>query len=144
MTTAQIADAIVTEIASRFCYFSNPEKARLREIVSSQLEAVEGIKQPALPFADVTSRKHGGNKRSLQAAKEGESRRPTQRRAIWLHIHGKEEYGATVEEISKALNIRYTTVSARCSEMKRDGLIKESGKTRPTETSSDADVLIAC
>lgn len=105
------------------------------------MNASPDLSQQAFCF-DVTSTKHRGNRQSVKAAVEGEHRRPSQKRRIWLYIHERGESGATVEEISNELTMRYTTVSARCSEMKTEGIIKASGRTRQTETRSDADVLI--
>jgi len=121
---------------------STGTRKELADLVAQEFSAVAPREQPVLDFSDITASKHNGNRQSLKAAREGESRRPNQRKRIWLYIHEQGGQGATVEEISKALSIRYTTVSARCSEMKRDLLIKESGRTRQTDTQSDADVLV--
>jgi hypothetical protein len=41
-----------------------------------------------------------------------------------------------------SLGLRYTTASARCSELKADGVIVTSGERRPTQTGSMAAVLV--
>lgn len=94
---------------------------------------------------DVTRNRHQGNPQSEAAHRRNKSRSFTQRitifgvlRETWL----RKTDGLTVEEISRVLDMRYTAVSARVSELKREGLVMPSGKTRPTETGSQAAVII--
>jgi Fic family protein len=51
----------------------------------------------------------------------------------------KENGGHTAEEIERKLKLGRSTVSARMSELKRDGVIKRIGR-RPTTTGSTAGV----
>lgn len=142
MTTAeQISDRVIGFLGRR-TMLSTGTREELREIIASEFSAVAPRQQPSLDFTDVTAGRHGGNRQSLLAAKDGESRRPNQRTRIWTWLHERADRGGTVEEISIALDIRYTTVSARAAEMKTEGIIKESGRTRETETKSLASVLV--
>lgn len=62
------------------------------------------------------------------------------RRDILEYIACEGSRGATAEEISDNLEIRYATASARCSELKRDGLIKTVG-ARVTSSGRYAAIL---
>jgi hypothetical protein len=55
----------------------------------------------------------------------------------WFFMHGP----ATCEDAAKALDMRYTTASARISELKMDGLLEFTGDRRKTSGGSFAAVL---
>jgi len=50
--------------------------------------------------------------------------------------------GATTEELCAALDLRMSTGSARCSELRRLGRIIDSGRTRPTSSGRAAAVWL--
>lgn len=142
MTTAESISKEICDWLGRRTMLSTGTRQELHRLVAQKFSAVAPRQQPSLDFSDVTAGRHGGNRQSLLAAKDGESRRPNQRTRIWTWLHERADRGGTVEEISIALDIRYTTVSARAAEMKTEGIIKESGRTRETETKSLASVLV--
>lgn len=55
----------------------------------------------------------------------------------WFFLNGP----ATCEQASIALNVRYSTMSARLSEMKMAGALQFTGERRKTTTGSYAAVL---
>lgn len=140
ITSDKIADEVLKFVCNRV-NVTLGTRLEIRRFVAEQVDPFLPRAQSSLNF-DVCAGKHQGNRQSVKAAKEGESRRPSQRQRIWTWLHERGEVGGTVEEIADALSMRYTSVSARCAELKRDGLVKESGKTRQTETQSDAAVLV--
>lgn len=87
---------------------------------------------------DICGRRSRGSPRSAEAHHLGRARRPSQAKQIIAHLRACG--GATCEEISIALNIRYTTVSARLSELKEAGWIAVVGQRR-TSTGCLADVV---
>jgi hypothetical protein len=92
-----------------------------------------------LDLLDVCARKHRGSKTSAEAHDKVVPRKQALRAMILTFV--KEQlFGATVEEISEALRIRYTTASARVSELKRDGLLRISESRRQTATGCFAAV----
>ncbi len=79
-------------------------------------------------MSDVCARRHRGSAESVNAnaaigPHKGELR---ERILARLRFPGP----ATVKEISSDLNIHYTTVSARLSELKADRLIEKTGERR--------------
>jgi len=66
---------------------------------------------------------------------------PTMRERVYGFI-AHRAHGATNEEITVALDMRMSTVSARTNELKREGRIVESGETRPTTSGRNAAVLV--
>ena len=89
---------------------------------------------------DICSNKHQDNPCSIDAHKAVESSKEILKRQIVTYV--TEARGATTEEISRAIGIRYTTASARCSELKRSGVLVESGRKRLTSSGVPAAVLI--
>jgi hypothetical protein len=104
--------------------------------------------QTAFDFAptpavdDICARKHKGNPQSVEANKQAGSNKARDRQRVVEFIKSRGEYGATTEEASEALELRYTTASARFSDLKRDGLIVESGRTRKTRSGCAAAVCV--
>lgn len=90
---------------------------------------------------DITAARHGGNDESTAAFAKVEPHRQRQREDI-LALLRSVSLGLTVEEISNRLGMRMTSVSARASELKRDHLIRPSGRRRETSTGAGAAVLI--
>lgn len=90
---------------------------------------------------DVCAAKHGGDPMS-EAAHENvrHTKTETQQRILdYLRANGP----AACFEIAEALDIPYTSASARCSEIRRDGRAWPTGRTRKTPTGSWAAVLSA-
>lgn len=139
-TTDQIADAALEYLVPRV-NMTVGTREELRRVILKAAEKLAPSGQGMLAF-DITASKHGGNAQSNAAAHDGQGRRRPQRTRIWVWLHERGTAGGTVEEISQALEMRYTTVSARCAELKAAGTIRESGQTRRTETGSAAAVLI--
>lgn len=81
---------------------------------------------------DICANRHGGNAESVEADKMTDKHRD--RATILAGLQVVPD--ATCEEISEGLNMRYTTVSARMSELKREGLIEPTvrRKTRSGAT----------
>jgi hypothetical protein len=52
------------------------------------------------------------------------------------------DYGFTVDEIESITKDIHQTVSARCTELKQDGLVADSGRTRITRHGRPAEVLV--
>ena len=84
-----------------------------------------------LDLLDICARKHRGSLTSA-AAHAAVVPRKQALRAMILTFVKEQLFGATVEEIAEALRIRYTTASARVSELKRDGLLRIGGQRRTT------------
>lgn len=96
--------------------------------------------QQSLDF-DVCASRHRGNELSQLAHARVAPHASALRGSIydWLLSHGP----ATCEEIANALGLRYTTVSARASELKARGRIIATDQRRATETGCSAAVLKA-
>ena len=81
-----------------------------------------------LPVPDITRRKHGGNEQSEAAFQRVEPHIPAmQAHALeWWRLNGP----ATSKEYSAATGFPLHAVSARLSELKRDGKMIETGERR--------------
>lgn len=66
----------------------------------------------------------------------------TARRGVLDFIAESGEHGATDEEISIALRMRLNTERPRRNELLNDGWIETNGRTRPTDTGTDAAVWV--
>ncbi len=86
---------------------------------------------------DICSNRHGGNEFST-AANPNPHQKSRDRLRIVLHI--RDNGPRTGEEIGKELGMCYSTVSARMSELKREGAIIKVGR-RPTTTGATAGVF---
>lgn len=82
---------------------------------------------------DICANRHGGNAESVAANKRTDKERDAGRIIYLLNECGD----FTCEEVSNHLGMRYTTVSARMSELKRDGLIEPTTR-RKTRTGATA------
>lgn len=92
---------------------------------------------------DICAANHGGNENSVEAhnsIKRGQAQEMRRRVLAFIQMRGAE--GATCEECETALRMSHQTASARCSELKRDGLVHEAG-SRKTRTGRNAAVLKA-
>lgn len=95
------------------------------------------------PAPDITIRRNQGSKYSRKANEATQPAKESRRVIVLKRIQQKAHYGATVEELSQDLNLRYTSASARVSELKADKLIFDSGRSRRTSTGCQAAVLVA-
>jgi hypothetical protein len=94
--------------------------------------------------ADVTARRHGGNPESVAAyAGTAATYRGEQLRTVVAFVAGMGERGATCDEAEIELVLAHQACSARITEAKRDGLIAENGRRRPTRTGRLAAVYVA-
>ena len=93
---------------------------------------------------DLCSRKHRGSPESEAAHAVVVPRKAELHALILGELAWLAEVGAggTCEELSQALQMRYTTCSARCSELLKAGRIRKSGARRPTSTGCLAAVLV--
>jgi len=90
---------------------------------------------------DVCASRHRGNPES-EAANERVAPSKADLRwkiMLWFYEHGP----ATCEQASRALGLRYTTASARLSELKADGFLEITGKRALTSGGSQAALLRA-
>lgn len=94
------------------------------------------------PEEDITRNRHGGADTSEYAfTSTPAERRREQRRKIVALIKARRG-GFTSEEVSMILDIPYTAASARMSELKRDGEIKDGGERRLTTHGKPARVMV--
>lgn len=91
---------------------------------------------------DICANRHGGNAESVAANKRVTPTKAELRISIYDYIASRGAEGATTEEVSIALGIRYTTASARISELEADRWVRKAGR-RPTSGGSTAAVLQA-
>lgn len=66
----------------------------------------------------------------------------TQREKLFLFVAKRKKRGATDFEIREALGLRYSSGCARRQELVKLKLLKESGRTRPTDTGQEAIVWV--
>ena len=95
-----------------------------------------------LDIFDICARNHGGNAESIEANKRASSNKARHRAEILAYIKNQSAAGATCWELEVALGIAHQSCSARCSELKAEGLIVPSGEKRRTQTGSKAAVLV--
>lgn len=80
---------------------------------------------------------------SLEAHARAETSSGKYKRMILDYITFRGVDGSTADELEVALALPHQTCSARCSELKKAGLVRERG-FRLTRTGSKAGVLVAC
>ena len=88
---------------------------------------------------DICSSRHKFNANSFLANLRVDGYKPNLRERIYLSL--RDQGPATCEQLSARLGIRYTTCSARISELKAETWITQSGETRKTSGGSGASVL---
>lgn len=108
-------------------------------MVNSQRQmTIEEVLRSVPEQVDITSRKHRGNPNS-QAASQSTNR---DRDCARIVAHLEQVGSATTWEVSVALNMGYTTASARMADLRyRHKSIVETGSRRPTGTGSLAAVM---
>lgn len=94
----------------------------------------------AAQTGDVCANKHDGNELSLAAHKGAIGRAPKSKALILTAIENSGD-GLTVTELTELLEMPYTTVSARVSELKMTELLIDSGRRRKTSTGRMSAVL---
>lgn len=92
---------------------------------------------------DVCRSRHGGNAESEAANKRVHHAKFESRTMIYEWFLTQGSAGATCEACSRDLGVRYTTASARISELKRDRWLVPTGRKHKTSTGASAAVLRA-
>lgn len=88
---------------------------------------------------DICEARHGGAPTSVEANPTQERKRILVDRCFgYIMEHGS----ATVDELSAAFNLTPNVISGRISEMKRAGILRESGERRPTRSGRNAAVIV--
>jgi predicted transcriptional regulator len=67
-------------------------------------------------------------------------RKPTARLAVLRAIRSAEPQGLTVDEVERLLRLTHQTASARVHELRRAGLVVDSGRKRMTRNGREATV----
>lgn len=81
---------------------------------------------------------------SADAATEIQPRTETLRRAVLAFLQQRGDEGASDEEIQEALAMNPSTQRPRRIELVTMGLVRDSGRTRPTRSGRAAVVWVAC
>lgn len=92
---------------------------------------------------DITFFRHKGNKFSSEANKSIKNDKSRIRHMVLSAIKNTGPSGLTSEECEQRLGVAHTTVSARISELKALGLIKDSGYRRKTRSGRNASVVVS-
>lgn len=95
-----------------------------------------------LDGSDLVLAPHNGSQTSRAAAAEIQQFSNNLRERVYRFIAARES-GATIDEIARGLGILTATVCGRTSELKKQGRIVDSGRTRKTRSGRDAVVLCA-
>jgi Mn-dependent DtxR family transcriptional regulator len=93
-----------------------------------------------LGLFDICRNRHRGNRHSESANASIAGAKEQIRSKILDYIREQGVDGATCEEIERALELSHQTASARCSELKKDGLVLIQGE-RKTKSGRSAAVL---
>jgi hypothetical protein len=93
--------------------------------------------QPSLDLVDICESRHGGSGNSSAAHDSIIESKAAMRGRILRHLRA---IPSTCDEVEVALSMSHQTASARFSEMRRDGFIREVGK-RATRTGRMAAVM---
>lgn len=91
---------------------------------------------------DITHNRHRGNAESQSANLRVASSKEKMRAQVLEAIQRSGARGMTCDELETLLGLTHQTCSARCSELKKDGMVQKLG-TRPTRTGSPAAVLVS-
>jgi len=93
---------------------------------------------------DICGNRHGGNPESLEAYHTSSAaERAAMRDRIYRYALRVGERGITADEISDKAGLIHNRVAPRISELKRDGLLVETDRRRPTRLGKMARVLVA-
>lgn len=95
----------------------------------------------AAQIPDICRSRHGGSSES-EAANARVHHAKYELRAMILHFFRiRASAGASCEEAARELGVRYTTASARISELKADGELIPTGERKRTSGGSTAAIL---
>lgn len=83
-----------------------------------------------MSLPDICANRHGGNAESVVANERIAPQKQRDRERIYDWFCEKAKDGATGKDVSRCMNLGYTTVSARLSELKADGWLVDTGKRR--------------
>ena len=89
---------------------------------------------------DVCENNHKGNPESVAAHKGTDKNRDQAR--VLASIAGAGPQGRTCDEVEALLSMSHQTASARCSDLKKQGLVQVSAARRKTRSGSSAAVLV--
>lgn len=78
-------------------------------------------------LTDICSRKHQGNTESREANKVNVPSRSAQREAVLVYIRATPR---SMKEVAQLMGVPFNTISGRGSELKRYGLVEETGEVR--------------
>jgi transposase len=92
--------------------------------------------------SDPTVNYHGGNTESAAAYVSLARDLNRLRKAVRDYVRTQGDRGATCEEIEDGLGLSHQTVSARCTEGKRDGWLLATDVRRATRSGRSARVLV--
>jgi len=123
----------------------DPSAAEIRAGIERDVQRLATLPPPSrYDRDDITSSRHRGNEES-EAAHEGvRDSKESVRRMILSYLRLRRGLGATCEEVAVAVGLRYTTASARLSELKAEAppRVVASSLTRKTTAGSAARVLV--
>lgn len=95
-------------------------------------------------MADIRAGRHGGNPESVAAhASTPEAERRAMRDRIYNFAVRRGESGITADEVADKAGLVHNRVAPRISELRRDGLLVETSRSRKTRLGRSARVLIA-
>ena len=94
------------------------------------------------PTRDICEANHGGNRFSREAYESIKTNIHAQRVFFLDYIRFQGKEGATADEIRIAFDIKTSSHSARTSDLKKAGLLFDSGDRRKTKTGCWASVLV--
>jgi len=89
---------------------------------------------------DICRRKHGGAETSVVADKRVQ--KEADRTLVLGIIRQLGAHGITLDEMAVRLNRDPNRLSGRFTELRKKGLIRANGETRPTRTQSPARVYV--
>jgi len=93
------------------------------------------------PLFDAPAQQH--SRTSVEAAERAAPRSGAQRAQVLAHLRDQGEAGATDEEIQTALDLGGSTQRPRRVELVHRGLVRDSGRTRPTRAGRSSVVWVA-
>lgn len=92
-------------------------------------------------MGDICERRHRGNPESTAANERVSSHKADLRDRILAWFDARGARGATCEQASIAMSIRYSTMSARISELRAAGKLVPTGLRAPTSGGSSAALV---
>ena len=99
-------------------------------------------KERQTPLFDSPPARRGLARTSIEAASSVQHLAPTIRQRILEFIGSREGLGATNEECSRELGISEKSVCPSTNQLWHAGLIRKSGRERPTTSGRSADIWL--